>query len=172
MALANILQPNSYSVIDQLSYSKQRKEISFYLCVFFDSSKVQRLTDMYFNLNGVIDVVHVIDADITELPAQVSIGDTYIVAKNATGDLEQYAGQTIVWTGSNYVSYSSDNTVIWLESKGCYVKAQDGYPKVQFLGKKEYEQFFSSEVVNSIGIVAACYQFVKSMEFAQGAVDC
>lgn len=183
MALANILQPNSYSIIEQVVYSKHKKEFSCILSIFSDSAKFAKLTELYFHVNGQMILEEVDDVNIEELPADCAIGSTYIVSKTPHESLQEYAGKTITWKGEMYPEEiaidkkmfeisSSENNIVWVKNKSCYCKVIDGFPAVDYVSAREFQAYFSPSIVEEIGLVAASYNYVKSKPLAQSAVDC
>lgn len=183
MALANILQPNSYSIIEQVMYSKHKKEFSCILSIFSDSTKYGKITELYFHVNGLIVLEEVDSIGIEELPEDIAVGSTYIVSKTPHQSLQEYAGKTIAWRGEMqptevapnekiFEVSASDNNIVWVKDRGCYCKVIEGFPTVDYVSAREFNAFFSPDIVESIGIVAASYNYIKSKALAQGAVDC
>lgn len=183
MALSNILQKNSYSIIENVSYSKHKKEFSCILSVFSDFKKYSKLTELYFHVNGRIVVEEVDQVDIVELPSDFEAGKTYIVSKTPDVSLQEYAGKTIVWKNEFFTDQNgevkkffhisfSDNNIVWVKSRSCYCKVVESFPTVDYVSSREFDKFFNAQVVTDIGLIAASYNYVKSKPLAVGAVDC
>lgn len=183
MALANILQPNSYSIIEQVMYSKHKKEFSCFLSIFSDSAKYSKIAELYFHVNGQIILEEVDAIGIESLPSDVALNSRYIVSKTPDQSLQNYAGKTITWMGDMepqddgpdqkfFKISTSYNNIVWVKDRGCYCKVVDGFPTVDYVSAREFDAFFTPAIVDSIGIVAASYNYIKSKALAQGAVDC
>lgn len=183
MALANILQQNSYSIIDQVTYSKHRKEFSCILSIFSDNGKYAKITELYFHVNGLMVLEEVDDVNIEESPADCKIGSVYIVSKTPHESLKEYAGKTITWRGEMYPpelaenkkifeTSSSENNIVWVKNRNCYCKVIDTFPTVDYVSAREFQKYFNSSIVDEIGIVAASYNYIKSKPLAHSAVDC
>lgn len=182
MALANILQFNSYSTIDNIIYSKEGKEFSCYLNIYSDASKHHKITQLYFHVNGNIIIEEVEDVGVFTLPENVVAEKRYIFSQNVKDKYEELAGKTVWWDGS-YIdpetnlekkienSFSTNN-IVWVSSRKIYCKVTDNFPQVNYVCSREFEEFFNKQKILDVGILAASYAYVKSMPLAQGAVDC
>lgn len=68
MALKGVMIPNSYAVVDNVNYSKQKKRLLFDLVVYTDSSKKQVLTTLPYQLDGSLKLKAVIDSVVDDYP--------------------------------------------------------------------------------------------------------
>jgi hypothetical protein len=131
MALANLIKPNTYSVVSILGYDKHRKNVSFVVHVYEDSSKETLLTTLKYSLSRFNSITvksrTVADADDVVNP---QANDMYLVPQNAVNLWGWWKGSIVYWdTNFNswqlYTKYAEGDHVE-VEDEGVWLVKDEG----------------------------------------------
>lgn len=180
MALLNYIAPNTYSVINNVTYNRVGMFVGFNLLIFTDSSKQVQLVEKRVEVPcyETLRQVKSLDDDDEE---NMAIGDVTVISstktlpacwpENMRGFLaEKTDNPENVWL----FRYITNNEAFILKSTSAvYVKKPDG-----FLLNKDYsnsvtwEAFFThTEISAPSNIVAQCYEYLKTMAGFENVVD-
>lgn len=169
MAISNVLQENSYGVVDNIAYSKQNKYVSFSLSIFEDSSKTALITCLTFSIDGKNIIEEVEDIDVNFLPKSPEIDKRYIISGSPGEALAEFKSKTVWWNGEKIEESSSQGNIVWVNSKKSYYKVGSPSHPVKYTAKREFDQYFDPSLVDKYGLLACCYKYVASLPLAKGA---
>jgi len=174
MAILNILFQGSYTIINDINYSKQKKNCSFTVSVFETSEKSVLFTEFMKTING-NDVIPEIESCTQKTPPEDAQQNSFwVVPQDAEGEWEEFKGCLAqrVFGATNEWHYSdcNGNTYFCKDSEK-YIKASAPIQEVHVVAKREFDQFFNWEKVNADGILKCCYDYLKSLPFAANGVD-
>lgn len=131
MALANFIQPGTYSVVTISGYDKHNKFVSFNVDVYTDSTKTQLINSIKyilddFNRAVVVKSRTIDDPNIIDDPQD---NDMYLVPDNAVGDWALRRGDIVFWSdfyGSwQLYTYTEDKHVQIEDEEGVFVKRKN-----------------------------------------------
>lgn len=98
MALADYINTGTYSVVENVKYTKKTKEISFVLLVFSDDTKENKLSERVFSFAMDREVRGIDGMEIVNPPENPTKGETYLVSKvNPTGVWADFGGHVAEW---------------------------------------------------------------------------
>jgi len=171
MAFKDFLLKNSYSVIDNISYQKDIKNISFKLKIFVDDTKSELIQELNFNLYPNEPQIIIKHKAKNKEPKEKNIRDTYIVKSKAKNEWGQHNGSIVSWDGALWRVLSEEDLIdriIYIENDNKYYKYINGELKniKNIFTKELWDEFFSIEKMNSIdnNIIKAIYEYLKTRD--------
>lgn len=175
MALRNLFIDGSYSYIEDITYDKHRRHVSFYVVVFRDENKADQIMKVPYFLDGEGLYPVVLSATTRKPPVDNEDKDKYIIPDRAQGDWKGRTGEIARWV---------EEDQMWAFDKMkygdiCFIVDQDSYFKKTekgimksetYFDDKEWNKFFSPEALEEKGnnILAAIYTYLKTRpEYAE-----
>lgn len=162
MALANLLSSGSYAVVDNIIYSKQVRCISFDCHIYADSQKTHLLSSLSFSVNGSIKVPHIESFELATPPVEAEAGKAWIVPEGAEGAWTALIGKTVVAReDGGWDHQENEGNIIFVADKDAYYKCGTPMKAVSYVSSREFERFFSADLILQQGVLKCCYEFVK-----------
>lgn len=201
MALLNWIKPNTYLIVDEISYIKKQKYLTFTVILYADSTKTEELMKQQFIISDDNKFVFEIEDFSTTYPSVIvtntieppeQIGKTYILTEsNKLPVLLQLSSsyQTVyhdgaVYDGSNYDSLPKHYEWKWnelpIDDNVTYNHPTQGKLKYNSntllfetaITKADiWNTYFSVDAISEHNIIKQCYLWLKSQNLFEGLID-
>lgn len=174
MALLNLLSPNTYSVVDQLSYSKQDKHVSFLLKIYTNSDKSYLLTQLSVSLSGNSIVEEIESRTVTTPPKNPQPDQKWFVPEGATGAWAEHVGKVVLLDpqgNHEWTHMDIDGNTAWVKDEQKYVRFDTPQKVSEYRGKREFDLHFNWSKIESQGLLACCYDYAKTLNLGENIKD-
>jgi hypothetical protein len=177
VALVNLMMPGSYTVVDQVQYSKHNREVHILVAVFTDATKTQMCATLRYHVNGRWTSPEVVVEPANTPPENPSTTVKYMVGPSPVGEWQGCAGRLVEWTGNSWSSMASNGTVqeaipLWDEvGQRFVVWVGNVLVPIQAAEGRVFDRYFSSAIVGEKGILGAAYDYLKSKPEIFGTTD-
>lgn len=174
MALLNVLSLGTYTVVDQVLYSKQGQSVSFNLHIFSNADKQLTVASFRIDLSATNISTEVESRTVTSAPDNVPNDAYWLVPEDATGSWEQYKGKLVSkdLQGNHEWTYTTiADQVLWIKDEQKYIKVGATQEQCDFRGKREFDLHFNWSKIESQGLLACCYDYAKTLNLGENIKD-
>lgn len=175
MALANYLTQGSYTMADDIVYSKSFSRVSFHIKIYSSSTKEILLGERAIRVESRYTVRTLLGKDLNTPPTNPQIGDSYRIGSEPTGDWQNRANLIAEYTSTGWGFWTlGPNEEFYLLPEQKYYK-YDGslnlVPTYCPFESREYNKFFTQDLIDQNGLQTQIYTYLKSLPGFENVVD-
>jgi hypothetical protein len=172
MAFLNFLKTGTYSIIENVQYSKQREAVAFELKVFRDNTKADALMTLGYALQKP-DFLR--EAEFVSSPPESPQANQQVCVENGLDDFSGLDGTIQTFNGTEWKNLGVPNETIW-DTSAEIAKKWNGTswsPISSVFRAEDFAQFFAMPVLETPGnnLIKQCYEFLKTKWEFQGTVE-
>jgi hypothetical protein len=175
MALANYLTPNSYTVIDQIVYSKVHSFVQFQTLFFSSPTKDILLGEKQHRIENRYTVTALLHKGLNTPPSDAKDGDSYRIGPEPTGVWANYPNKVAKATAGSWGFWIlGPNEEFFVVPEQRYYKHDINLALVPTscpFDSREFNKFFSQELIDEFGLQAQAYKYLKSCPGFENVVD-
>jgi hypothetical protein len=179
MALKGYLTKDSYSIVDDVSYSKNSGYLRFTLRIYSDASKQIELANKFYEISKYMTHWGIKGTTDTP-PLQVELDDSYIIPKSSspTGEWENRNGLIAKYEENGWVFWNTSPYGIYYDiASASYFKLDAEFERVTVYpldDSRQWDKWFRGDLVFSskTNISKQIYDFLRTFPGFETAVDC
>lgn len=175
MALANYLTPNSYTIVDQIVYSKAYSFVQFQMMIYSSPTKDVLLGEKQYRIENRYTVTSLLHKSLNTPPSNAKDGDNYRIGPEPTGAWANYPGK-IAKAAANSWSFwiLGPNEEFFVVPEQKYYKYDSNFDLVPTycpFDSREFNKFFSQELIDEFGVQTQAYKYLKLCPGFENAID-
>ena len=176
MALADFLEGGSYSVVDDIFFSKARRMLHFELIVYKDASKEKEISKMHYHVE-IDPYYNCVTKSLTTPPTtpDPDINKYYFLNGKGKKTWKGHSLAVCHWSTKEWEIYAATDDIIFVEDEGKYYKVlKDGLEETSdVFGSREFDEAFGIDSLNKSksNIYKCIYDYLKTRKELSSAKD-